>query len=81
MKVLWQAVLAQAARDAVEGPAQFEFEGLLPETAERFAADIQAAAREWIADEVNEPRRFVWVCETLGFDPVVVRDAINRRIT
>lgn len=75
---LWAAVLEQAIRDAVEGPSQFECRHLLPDlrATKEFRLDIMVAAQEWIADEEDEPRRFVWVCGQLGLNP----DAVRRRL-
>jgi hypothetical protein len=32
-----------------------------------------------VADDENEPRRFVWVCEQLGLEVSAVRRSIERR--
>jgi len=76
---VWAAVLAQAVRDITEGPAAFETKDYLPEDAAVLCADIREAAERWVADDANEPRRFVWVCEQLGLEVSAVRRAIERR--
>jgi len=78
-RAVWAAVIEQAIRDIVDGPAEWELKGLEPDYANALRYDIRAAAERWVADEANEPRRFVWVCETLGFDPGAVRRSIARR--
>lgn len=78
-RAIWQAVLEQAITDAVEGVPQYELQGLTRDAAFALDADIRRAAREWIEDGANEPRRFVWVCEILDLDPASVREAIKRR--
>ena len=78
---IWGAVLAQAVKDATEGPADFEVRGMSAEAADNLRGDIRAAAQHWIADDANEPRRFVWVCEQLGVSPDAVRRSIERRKT
>jgi hypothetical protein len=76
-RAIWQAVLEQAIRDALEGPSPEE----CPEGMDyvQLGKDLQAAARHWIADTVNEPRRFEWVCEQLGLEPSAVRRSIQER--
>lgn len=74
-KVIWMTVLEQAVRDATVGPDPFENAG----QDNGLVEDIKAAAREWIADTVNEPRRFEWVCEQLDLNPAAVRLAIRRK--
>jgi hypothetical protein len=74
---VWAAVLEQAKKDAVSGPEAFETRGMAPYTAEAFRAGVQDAARDWIADELNEPRSFVWVCEQLDLDPDAVRRSVG----
>lgn len=76
---LWAAVLENAINDAVKGPHAAELKGMLPEEALRFERDVRAAANDWIADEMNEPRRFVWVCEVLNLDPAAVRRQVQER--
>lgn len=76
---VWAAVLAQAIKDVVEGPAAFELKGLEPEHAAVLLYDIRSAAEKWVADDANEPRRFVWVCEQLGLEVSAVRRSIARR--
>ena len=76
---IWRTVLEQAITDATEGPARFELADLPAEQSAQLVDDVQRAAREWIADPVNEPRRFVWVCEQLDLDPSAVRAAVERR--
>jgi hypothetical protein len=76
---VWAAVIAQAIKDIVEGPAAWELKGYLPEDAAALCADIRAAAERWVADDANEPRRFVWVCEQLGLEVSAVRRSITRR--
>lgn len=73
---VWECVLLQAIADVAEGPDVTE----LPQDDPRHYFDaIQAAAQAWIDDPVNEPRRFVWVCEQLSLDPAAVRAAIDKR--
>ena len=78
-RAIWAAVLEQAIRDIVEGPAAFERSART--YSEQVERDIRAAAEHWIADEANEPRRFVWVCEQLGVSPDAVRRSIKARRT
>jgi hypothetical protein len=78
-KAIWAAVLEQAIRDIVGGPDAYELKGLAPEAAEALRGDLRAAAERWVADEENEPRRFVWVCEQLGVSPDAVRRSIEAR--
>lgn len=78
-RAIWQAVLEQAITDAVDGVPQFELEGLTRDEGIRLDAEVTAAARDWIADDRNEPRRFVWVCEQLDLEPSAVRAAVVRR--
>lgn len=78
-RVVWASVLEQAITDVIEGLPQFELSGLTRDAALAFDADVRAAARAWIDDEENSPRRFVWVCEILDLDPHAVRESINRR--
>lgn len=80
-RAIWQAVLEQAITDVVEGVPQFELQGLTRDEALALDADVRAAAADWIDDEENSPRRFVWVCEILDLDPASVREAIKRRTT
>lgn len=76
---VWAAVLEQAIRDVVDGPAEFEFKGMSADQRDEVEAHIQAAAEDWVADNANEPRRFVWVCEQLGLAPDAVRRSIDER--
>jgi len=76
---VWLAVIAQAVKDILDGPAAFELRGLSAEDAAALREDIIAAAEHWVADEANEPRRFVWVCEQLGLEVAAVRRVIARR--
>lgn len=73
---VWAAVLKQAIDDILVGPAACELRGLDLHEAERLQFEFRAAAEHWIEDDVNEPRRFVWVCEQLGVSP----DAIRRML-
>jgi hypothetical protein len=77
---LWAAVLKQAIEDARHGPSQSECMHLAFYEMEQFRRDVRAAAEDWIADDVNEPRRFLWVCDVLGLDPEYVRCQIKERI-
>lgn len=74
-RAVWEAVLQQAIADVVEGPSPDEMFGWTYAMAD----EVRAAAQNWIDDPVNEPRRFVWVCEQLDLDPAAVRAAINRK--
>lgn len=79
---MWAEVLKQAIRDAVEGPPIWELprgEAFTVEQVRKFQLDVRYAAQNWIDDEENEPRRFVWVCEQLGLDPARVREEIERK--
>jgi len=76
---VWGAVLTQAIDDVLHGPRLAEVKGMSQAEADAFRWQIREAAEEWIADETNEPRRFVWVCDVLGFDPDVVRRSIDAR--
>jgi hypothetical protein len=76
---VWRSVLEQAIKDVVSGPDLVELFGMPAIQAETFEADIRAAAQEWVDDDTNEPRRFVWVCEQLDLDPARVRAAIERK--
>lgn len=78
-RAIWQAVLEQAIRDIVEGPSLWEFRGMSLAEMKCARLEYQAAAQHWVDDEVNEPRRFVWVCEQLGLDPAAVRKSIEER--
>ena len=78
-RAIWQAVLEQAIKDATEGLAQFELEGLTERAALELNTEISDAAQAWIEDDVNEPRRFAWVCEQLDLEPTAVRAAVERR--
>lgn len=73
---IWRAVLAQAIEDARNGPSLYEMKGLSLQEMVHMRNEYQVAARCWIDDDANEPRRFVWVCELLGLDPDAVRKAI-----
>lgn len=81
-KAIWAAVLKQAIKDVVEGPGVFERPHADATLAEmnQFRREIQVAAQRWIDDDVNEPRRFVWVCEQLGLDPDAVRRELEERV-
>lgn len=76
---VWFAVLEQAVRDIVEGPAAHELRGLDLRAQQKLRLDFQVAAQRWVDDEANEPRRFVWVCELLGLEPSAVRRSIEER--
>lgn len=76
---VWAAVIEQAIRDIVEGPAEWELKELEPDYANALRYDIRTAAERWVADDENEPRRFVWVCEQLGLEVSAVRRSIERR--
>lgn len=76
---IWRSVLEQAIRDIVEGPAQWEMRDLDMNARRKLALEFRTAAEHWVEDEVNEPRRFVWVCEQLGMDPSAVRRSIEER--
>jgi hypothetical protein len=72
-RAVWESVLTQAIDDIVYGPDPVE---QLPV---EVAGEISEAAEAWVDDPLNEPRRFVWVCEQLDLDPAAVRAAINRK--
>lgn len=78
---MWQAVLEQAMKDIVDGPAAWEFRGahLSEDAVHEQRQALRLAAEEWVADERNEPRRFVWVCDMLSLEPTAVRRAINEK--
>lgn len=76
---IWTSVLKQAVADILDGPGAHEVRGLSLEAAAQLALDFRAAAEHWVEDEVNEPRRFLWVCEQLGLDASVVRRSIAER--
>jgi hypothetical protein len=76
---LWKAVLDQAMRDAVDGPSQSECRHMTLNEAAEYRAAVMVAAEEWLADTLNEPRRFEWVCEQLSLEPSAVRREIERR--
>jgi len=77
---LWVAVLRQAVTDITEEPKPGSLgQRLTFAQFEQFRNDLKAAAEAWVADEENEPRRFVWVCEQLGVDPGAVRREIAAR--
>lgn len=78
---LWAAVLKQAIADATVGPSVWELphKGATIEEINQFRRELRLAAEEWIADETNEPRRFVWVCEQLDLDPGAVRAAVEAK--
>ena len=78
-KAIWAAVLEQAIRDIVGGPDAHELGNLSYDAAKRLRGDMRAAAESWVADEANEPRRFVWVCELLGLDAGAVRRGVVER--
>jgi hypothetical protein len=78
-KAIWTAVLEQAIRDIVGGPDAHELGNLSYDAAKRLRGDMRAAAESWVADEENEPRRFVWVCEQLSVSPDAVRRSIKAR--
>lgn len=80
---LWAAVLKQAIEDAVNGPPQAETEAAAANlfcTPEDYVEAVKHDARHWMADEENEPRRFLWVCDVLGLDPQYVRGQVKERI-
>jgi hypothetical protein len=76
---MWASVLKQAIEDAVNGPSQLEVRQMPPHEWEAFRLAVREAAQDWIDDEENEPRRFVWVCEQLDMDPARIRAEIERR--
>lgn len=84
---IWAAVLKQAIKDVVEGPTLAETteyvtapgHGWSIERQRRFQNEVRGAAQDWIDDDENEPRRFVWVCEQLGLDPAAVRAELVRK--
>lgn len=76
---VWSAVLEQAIDDAIHGPHAVELKRMAPEEASRFARAVRQGAEDWIADDENEPRRFVWVCDLLDLDPDAVRRSVNER--
>lgn len=78
-RAIWQAVMEQAITDATEGMSAYELEGLSMEDAKQLDDQVRQAAREWIEDDTNEPRRFVWVCEQLDLSPWAVRAVVERK--
>jgi hypothetical protein len=68
---IWQAVLKQAVDDILEGPAGARAARHGDARAAAYA--FRAAAEHWVEDDVNEPRRFVWVCEQLGLEDIEQR--------
>lgn len=76
---LWAAVLKQAIEDALNGPSQMECKHMTLEQSREYRLAVQLAAGEWMDDEENEPRRFVWLCEQLGLNPAAVRGEVARR--
>ena len=78
-RAVWAAVIQQAISDIVDGPAEWELKGLEPDYAAALRYDIRAAAEHWVADDANEPRRFVWICEQLGLEVSAVRRSIEKR--
>lgn len=78
---MWQAVLEQAMKDIVDGPSEWEFRGARLSADQRDEQEqaLRLAAEEWVADDRNEPRRFVWVCDMLSLEPTAVRRAINEK--
>lgn len=78
-RAIWQAVLEQAITDVVDGPSAKEMHMMSAAEQVEFRAAIQYAAKDWIEDEGDDPRRFVWVCEQLDLNPTAVRKAIKRR--
>lgn len=78
-QAVWTQVLKQAVADILDGPAQWETRGLDLHAQRKLGLEMREAAEHWVADEENEPRRFVWVCEQLGLDPTAVRRAIEER--
>jgi hypothetical protein len=79
-RAIWQAVLEQAIRDIVEGPHASELRHLSLAEVRAAQHEFATAAQHWVDDQVNEPRRFVWVCEQLGLEPDAVRrEILNRK--
>lgn len=80
-KAVWEEVLKQAIDDVILGPTPEELSGWggAGGNTAWLANEIRAAAQSWIDDDINEPRRFVWVCEQLDLNPAAVRVAINRK--
>lgn len=79
-KRIWLSVLEQAVADILHGPSAAEMKGKSLEEMKKMRLEYQAAAQFWVDDPVNEPRRFVWVCEQLGFDPEVIRRGIEQKV-
>lgn len=78
-RAIWQAVLEQAIRDILEGPSLYEMRGKSLQEMAQMRREYSVAAQFWVDDEVNEPRRFAWVCDQLGLDPAAVRNSIDER--
>ena len=78
-RAIWQAVLKQAVDDILVGPPAHELRDMQLREQEAYACAVRAAAEHWVEDEVNEPRRFEWVCEQLGLEPSAVRRSIQER--
>jgi hypothetical protein len=70
-RAVWESVLTQAIDDIVRADP-------FPDTQEMMEG-LREAAQSWVDDTLNEPRRFVWVCEQLDLDPAAVRAAIDKR--
>jgi hypothetical protein len=77
-RAVWSRVLEQAVADIVDDPSPY-FKAELARMDAALRREIRAAAEHWIADDANEPRRFVWVCEQLGLEVAAVRRSIEKR--
>jgi enterochelin esterase-like enzyme len=80
-RAIWRAVLEQAIADIVSGPSWAEMRNLSLREAAEMRLAYRQAAEDWVADEENEPRRFVWVCEQLGLEPAAVRKSIAEKLS
>jgi hypothetical protein len=76
---IWRSVLEQAIDDIVKGPPAFELRGKSLQEMLAIKLAYREAAQHWVDDPVNEPRRFVWVCEQLGLEPAAVRREIESK--
>ena len=80
---LWQAVLAQAITDIVEGPDAAEVRAMkLPSSRHEddYRCAILDAATLWMWSDDDALYTFVWVCEQLNLDPDYIRRLTTARV-